>query len=178
MEELTWRSERNHSVELVPAIRELLSRRGSDVGDIEAMFVAGGPGGFSALRVGMSTAKALAVGLGVPLVSVGTLEVEAQPYLGLGAPVRALIEAGRDRLYVGAYDGGPEPDYSVMSYDELVSSAPAAAVYCGEGASAARGRATRSGRPIGDDSLRSPTHQAGRRTCPPGIREVAGRGHR
>ena len=138
MEELTWRSERNHSVELVPAIRELLSRRGSDVGDIEAMFVAGGPGGFSALRVGMSTAKALAVGLGVPLVSVGTLEVEAQPYLGLGAPVRALIEAGRDRLYVGAYDDGPEPDYSVMSYDELVSSAPAAAVYCGEGASAAR----------------------------------------
>ena len=91
--ELAWRSDRNHSVELVPAIQALLGRRAVEFHEIEAVFVEAGPGGFSALRVGMSTAKSLAVALGVPLVSVVTLDVEAQPYLALGAPVVALMEA-------------------------------------------------------------------------------------
>ena len=137
--ELTWRSERNHSVELVPAIRELMSRGGIDVTQIDALFVAGGPGGFSALRVGVSTAKALAMGLKAPLVSVGTLEIEAHPYLGLGVPVCAVIEAGRDRLYVASYGalGSSAPEYGVSTYEELASSMRDGVVLCGEGASAA-----------------------------------------
>ena len=138
--ELTWRSERNHSVELVPAVQELMGRARAGLDQIEAVFVAGGPGGFSALRVGMSTAKALALGLEASLVSVGTLEIEAQPYLGLGLPVRALINAGRDRLYVAAYDASHasvEPRYSVMGHGELASEAPQTAIFCGEGAQAA-----------------------------------------
>ena len=58
--ELTWRSDRNHSVELVPNVRRLLKRAAIGVGDLEAIFIASGPGGFSALRVGMSVAKAMA----------------------------------------------------------------------------------------------------------------------
>jgi len=80
--ELTWRSERNHSVELVPAIREVIARVGIETRDLNAIFIAKGPGGFSALRVGMSTAKAMAVSLEIPLVAVGTLDVEVAPYLG------------------------------------------------------------------------------------------------
>jgi len=55
--ELTWRSDRNHSVELVPAIRELQTKSNTEMYQLEAIFIAQGPGGFSALRVGMSTAK-------------------------------------------------------------------------------------------------------------------------
>ena len=140
--ELTWRSERNHSVELAPTIREMMGRARARMDQLEAVFVARGPGAFSALRVGMSTAKGLAMALGVPLVSVSTLDIEAQPYLGLGMTVRAVIEAGRDRLYLGRYHETLEkagPEYEVTSYDEAVSDIESATLFCGEGVRAIAG---------------------------------------
>ena len=65
--ELTWRSDRNHSVELIPSIQMLLKRVGIALRDLEAIYIASGPGGFSALRVGMSAAKAMAMSLDIPL---------------------------------------------------------------------------------------------------------------
>lgn len=134
--ELTWRSERNHSVELVPAVKTLLERAGSGVNRIEAIYIAAGPGGFSALRVGMSAAKAMAVSLDVPLVAVGTLDVEAQPYLGLQRPICALIGAGRGRLYIGNFVDEAQPTYSVIEHGALGAAASADALFCGEGAAA------------------------------------------
>lgn len=133
--EMTWRSERNHSVELVPAVREVMHRTGVEAAQLSAIFSAIGPGGFSALRVGMSTAKTLAVALDVPLVAVGTLDVEAEPYLGIGGSVVAVIGAGRNRLYIGRYHGGPdavEPTFDVMSVDEFVESLEPGVLVCGE----------------------------------------------
>ena len=132
VEELSWRSDRNHSVELAPAIRVLLRRRRVDISDLCAIFVAAGPGGFSALRVGMSTAKSLAAALGMPLVSVNTLDVEAHPYLGLGGPVIALIEAGRRRLYAGTYGLAAQPEYTVVDRDELSAMFKGSPIICGE----------------------------------------------
>jgi tRNA threonylcarbamoyl adenosine modification protein YeaZ len=134
--EHTWRSERNHSVELVPSIRTLMSQVGVEMNEMEAIFVAKGPGGFSALRVGMSTAKSLASALNIPLVSIGTLDVEAQPYVGLEYSINAVIEAGRNRVYVGRFGerrGEAEPKYEVASHDEFVSESETATLYCGEG---------------------------------------------
>ena len=137
--ELTWRSEQNHSVEFVPALRHLMEQANVEMGQIEAIFVAKGPGGFSALRVGISFAKALAVAKEIPLVAVGTLEIEAQPYLGLGIPVRALIEAGREKLYAAAYGAGEQADDSraashrVETHESLVASVSRSTLFCGEG---------------------------------------------
>lgn len=135
--ELTWCSERNHSVELVPSIKTLLERAGSGVNQIEAIYIAAGPGGFSALRVGMSAAKAMAVSLDVPLVAVGTLDIEAQPYFGLRRPICALIGAGRGHLYIGRFDVDVQPTYSVIEHGALGAAASADALFCGEGAAAA-----------------------------------------
>ena len=134
--EIAWRSEQNHSVELVPAIRTLMDRARVGMQELEAIFVARGPGGFSALRVGLSTAKALAVALDIPLVSVGTLDVEAQPFRGLGTPVRALIDASKDKQYVGSYAAAREDGaalYAVLSPEELAASVDATTLFCGEG---------------------------------------------
>ena len=131
--ELTWRSDRNHSVELIPNVRRLLKRAGIGVGDLKAIYIASGPGGFSALRVGMSAAKAMAVSLRIPLVAVSSLDIEAQPYLGLGSPVCALIGAGRRRLYVGDYGNPSTPTYRVIEHDELATAVSGEAIFCGEG---------------------------------------------
>ena len=98
---LSWRSEQNHSVECVPAMRRLMEQAGVSPEDVKAVFVARGPGGFSALRVGVSVAKAMSMAQGIPLVAVGSLHVEAYPYLGLGRPVCAIMAAGRKTLIRG-----------------------------------------------------------------------------
>ena len=131
--ELTWRSERNHSVELIPSIQSLLKRARISVEEVRAIFIASGPGGFSALRVGMSAAKAMAMSLDVPLVAVNTLDIEAHPYVGLGRPVCALIGAGRRRLYLGDYGNVSSPTYAVIEHEELPSAIQPDALLCGEG---------------------------------------------
>ena len=83
---LSWYSQLNHSVELVPAIQDILSRTGVKISDLSAVFVARGPGGFSALRVGISFAKSLASARNLPIVSVPTLDIESQPFMNLGRP--------------------------------------------------------------------------------------------
>ena len=138
--ELAWRSERNHSVEFVPALRHLMEHANVDINQIEAIFVAKGPGGFSALRVGISFAKALAVAKEVPLVAIGTLDVEAQPYLSMGMPVCAMIKAGRDKLYTATYDvdrqvnGSWAGNHRVETHESLVASVASNTLFCGEGA--------------------------------------------
>lgn len=136
---ISWRSARNHSVELVPAVREVMARTRASMDDLTAIFIANGPGGFSALRVGMSTAKMLAVSLHVPLVAVGTLDAEVALYIGLVPVVLGVIGAGKGRFYVGTYsDSMSESDQQVMSHDEFVTSLAGDYLICGEASVEAR----------------------------------------
>ena len=131
--EIAWRSERNHSIELVPAINRALDQAGGRISDLDAVFTTSGPGAFSALRVGMSTAKAIASTKGIPLVTVGTLDVEIQPFSRLGLPVCAIASAGRNRLYVGrTVDGSGTVATEVQTLDEFLDQATAGVMYCGE----------------------------------------------
>ena len=109
--DLTWRSARNHSVELAPAMRELMGR----------------------FEVGMSLAKALASALEVPLVSAGTLDIEAQPHLGLGIPVVTVVEASRGRCYVGRHGESGAPSYDIVSTDDVAVGIESTTLFCGEG---------------------------------------------
>jgi tRNA threonylcarbamoyladenosine biosynthesis protein TsaB len=104
---LTWETNRNHSVELLPNIERLLTEAGRTKSDIAAVFVDLGPGGYAALRVGVSIAKALAHGLGVPIVGIGRLELDAwgaarDTGLSAGRLV-ALHRSGRGELAVAAF---------------------------------------------------------------------------
>jgi tRNA threonylcarbamoyl adenosine modification protein YeaZ len=56
----TWHTQQNHSKELLPNIERLLNEARTDKSALTAVFVDIGPGGYAALRVGVSTAKALA----------------------------------------------------------------------------------------------------------------------
>ena len=138
--ELAWRSERNHSVELVPALRRVMEHAGVRMEDLTAVFAALGPGGFSALRVGLSVAKSLAMARGIPLVGVNTLDIEAAPFLGLAGPLSAVIGAGRSKVYLGRYvsPSSQEPDYRVVERERLEETLDDGTILCGEEAGAVR----------------------------------------
>ena len=59
--EICWRSNQRHTVELAPAISELLRRCGLTMEELRALGVALGPGSFTSLRVGLSLVKGLAL---------------------------------------------------------------------------------------------------------------------
>ena len=137
--ELSWRSEQNHSMELVPAIQMIAQKANTQINAFTAVFVSKGPGGFSALRVGISMAKTFAIARKVPIIGVNSLDIEVDPYLGLGLPVCAIIRAGRNKVYVGYYDNEVDdsnihnPDYIVQSHEELATSFEKKTLLCGEG---------------------------------------------
>ena len=72
-----------------PFVKEILDEKGLSVKDLNAVCVGKGPGSYTGLRVGVSTAKGLCFGAGLPLLSAGTLDVlvqEAHPALASFPP--------------------------------------------------------------------------------------------
>ena len=137
--ELTWHCPRRHSVELMPAIEGLLQRMSVAKDQLTAVFVCTGPGGYASLRVGVSAAKGLAFALGIPLVGVGRLEVEAyahssHPHPGALCPLHL---AGRREVAWALYKG-PALEWQELSpprlcpMDDLPTLAPSDALFCGE----------------------------------------------
>jgi tRNA threonylcarbamoyladenosine biosynthesis protein TsaB len=101
--EYAWRSSQRHTVELAPAVFELLKRCELTMDDIRALGVALGPGSFTSLRVGLSLVKGFALARSLPLIGIPTLDVlaAAQPLSKL--PLLVAIQAGRGRLAAGWY---------------------------------------------------------------------------
>lgn len=75
--ERIWRGNRDQCEQLVPAIDQELRSGQLTRKDVTAIAVATGPGTFNGVRVGVTTAKMLAMVLAVPLTGVGTFEMYA-----------------------------------------------------------------------------------------------------
>ena len=101
--EYAWRSSQHHTVELAPAVVEIVERAGLTMDNIQALGVALGPGSFTSLRVGVSLVKGLAVARHLPLVGIPTLDIYAAAQHPSKLPLLAAIQAGRGRLAVGWY---------------------------------------------------------------------------
>ena len=132
----SWYSAVNHTAELMPAVAEILKGAGLTVNDLAGIAVALGPGGFSALRVGMSAAKGLAIAAGKPLAGIGTLDAEAAPYLESGLLVCALLDAGRREVASALFtDNGQRlRDDRICPPEELLPEIRQPTLFCGEGA--------------------------------------------
>ena len=133
-----WRSQQNHSVELLPAIQRLLEREHTSAQDLAGIALALGPGSFSALRVGLSAAKGLSFAREFPLVGVTTLEAEAFSYRTAAIPVVALFDLGRGELGWASFSNtsgefrqtSPE---RIATPEALAEELPSPALLCGEG---------------------------------------------
>jgi len=97
---------KGHAEYLMTTIDVALAAAGCGYGDLGMLAVATGPGSFTGVRVGVATARGLALALTIPAVGVSTLDAvaaeaaQAHP----GREVLAAIDAGRDELYVAFYD--------------------------------------------------------------------------
>ena len=133
----SWYSAVNHTAELMPAVAQTLAAAGLTVNALAGIAIALGPGGFSALRVGMSVAKGLAIAAGRPLVGIGTLDLEAWPYRDSGLPVCALLDAGRGEVAAALFAAGQRirPD-QICPPAELPAEGEEPTLFCGEGLAA------------------------------------------
>ncbi|GAG27781.1 unnamed protein product, partial [marine sediment metagenome] len=101
--ELTWHCGRSHTTQLLPHLTYLLNRTKVNLQSASSIIVAKGPGSFNGLRVGISTAKGLAFSLGIPIVGIGTLEVEAYQHAETGLPICPIFNAGRGEIATAMY---------------------------------------------------------------------------
>ena len=101
--EHSWRSNNNHSIELLPVIADMLSRQGLSPDDLTGVAVAKGPGSFTGLRIGMSVAKGLCLALDIPIIAIPTLDIITYAVGDPGGLVYAVLEAGRGRICVATY---------------------------------------------------------------------------
>ncbi len=138
LSETTWASHDYHTVELAPAIAEVLSRAGILIQDLKLLAVASGPGSFTGLRIGLAVAKGIALAGHLPIIGVPTLDIvaESQP-ITTGAPLAAVLQAGRGRLAVGWYtvsDGHWQlkPPIEIMDALKLTRLINEPTLVCGE----------------------------------------------
>ncbi|MER2063327.1 MAG: tRNA (adenosine(37)-N6)-threonylcarbamoyltransferase complex dimerization subunit type 1 TsaB [Alkalibacterium sp.] len=95
---------RNHSIQLMPAIEEIMKEAEWKPKDLTRIIVAKGPGSYTGVRIGVTVAKTLAFSLDIDLVGVSSLEVLA----GNGDQVEGaycvpLFDARRGNIYTGLY---------------------------------------------------------------------------
>jgi tRNA threonylcarbamoyladenosine biosynthesis protein TsaB len=95
-----------HSEKLLGSIEHLLNIARWERGDIEGIAVAIGPGSFTGLRIGLATAKGLALALGRPISGASSLRSLALNGRSFTGTVAALIDARRGEIYAGAWRVG------------------------------------------------------------------------
>ena len=91
-----------------PLVKEVLDAQGISVKDCDAVCVGSGPGSYTGLRVGVSTAKGLAFGAGKPLLAVGTLDILAAGVEGEYKYIVPMIDARRMEVYTAVYSPAGE----------------------------------------------------------------------
>ncbi|WP_407271873.1 tRNA (adenosine(37)-N6)-threonylcarbamoyltransferase complex dimerization subunit type 1 TsaB [Radiobacillus sp. PE A8.2] len=101
--ELITNVKRNHSVRLMPAINQLMKETNVRPEDLNKIVVAKGPGSYTGVRIGLSTAKTMAWALQIPVVGVSSLELLAYQGVLSNSLVCPFFDARRGLVYTGLY---------------------------------------------------------------------------
>ncbi|WP_099466743.1 tRNA (adenosine(37)-N6)-threonylcarbamoyltransferase complex dimerization subunit type 1 TsaB [Konateibacter massiliensis] len=102
--EYTINHKKTHSQTLLPMIDEIVKITDTNLEDIDAIAVAGGPGSFTGLRIGSATAKGLGLALNKPLISVPTVDGLAYNLYGTDKVICPIMDAKRNQVYTGLYE--------------------------------------------------------------------------
>lgn len=111
--EINHENQKNHSVNLMPSIEMALKKINLSLGDIDRFAVAAGPGSYTGLRIGATTAKTFADILKKELVGVSTLAALALEVSARDQVVLTVLDARNDNFFAGAY--GPGKDNKIVT---------------------------------------------------------------
>lgn len=108
-----WRSQHNHGRELMPTVLELLNEADMPITYITHIAVALGPGGFSAVRVGIAAAQGLAQPSNLPVIGVPTHRIQVHRHIKDTRYKRvvSLIPAGRNQVSFGIFHPSRSIDF-------------------------------------------------------------------
>ncbi len=96
--------EKTHSTLILPLLNDLLNLNSIQLKQIKGISVSIGPGSFTGLRIGLSTAKGLSFALSAPIVGINTLESYAFRWLDLPGKLCPLIRARRGEYYFAIFN--------------------------------------------------------------------------
>ena len=134
--EVRFRVTDSHSAHVLPAVDFLLETLGLGPGQLDGCAVTTGPGSFTGLRVGLSTAQGLALAAGVPCLGVSALDVLAQRIAGSADVLVPMIDAFRDEVYAAVYerDGRIRSEAVLAAPERLLEGLPPEPAFIGDGA--------------------------------------------
>lgn len=137
LSEQIWTSHDHHTIELAPAISNLLERTRLKTTDLGAVGVALGPGSFTGLRIGLALAKGLALAQNLPVIGVPSLDSLAAAQPVLSEQLAAVLLAGRGRLAASWYRASdqiwnPDGKIEVLTAMELIERIQSPTQVCGE----------------------------------------------
>lgn len=117
---------RRHAEQLAPAIKYLAAELGLEVNALAAVAVGTGPGLYTGLRVGVTTARTMAQSLAIPIVGISSLDLVAYPWRTTHRRVVAVLDARRREVFSAQYwpvPGGLQRDgeYTVGSPGALAA---------------------------------------------------------
>jgi tRNA threonylcarbamoyladenosine biosynthesis protein TsaB len=126
---------RSHTRLIMGMIDEVLCEAGISVDNLDAIAVAVGPGSFTGLRIGFSTAQGLAFGADIPVIPVSTLQVMAQTYrrkyaadMDISHIVMPVLDARMGEFNCATYQLNGSGDFTVTMDDQLLSKSDALAL--------------------------------------------------
>ncbi len=126
--QITLDPQRRSAQTLAPALRELLAEAGWQPGMVDVVAVAVGPGSFTGLRVGVTTAKTFAYAVGCRVVAINTLDIiaeQAQSQVPPAVPrLSVIIDAQRGDVFARLYERcagnpwQPTSDAMILNHDQ------------------------------------------------------------
>lgn len=141
--ELFLKGNGTHTDHLLSSIQLLFEKVSLGIEDLDAMAVVLGPGSFTGLRVGIATAKGLALAAEIPVIGVSSLRALAFQASFARYPVCALLDARKNEVYAGFFhweNGAPEAlgAEEVLPPERLLERLEGDTLFVGNGASAYR----------------------------------------
>lgn len=118
--EVTTNLRKDHSVRLMPMVARLLEELRVAVADLDLIAVASGPGSYTGVRIGVTTAKTLSWSRNLPLVGISSLAVLAMNGLRFRGKVAPLFDARRDRVYTGLFEGTGSGEVRAVKEERVI----------------------------------------------------------
>ncbi|TFB13696.1 tRNA (adenosine(37)-N6)-threonylcarbamoyltransferase complex dimerization subunit type 1 TsaB [Filobacillus milosensis] len=101
--ELTVNVKRNHSIQLMPSVEQVMKLADLEPKSLDEIVVSEGPGSFTGIRIGMTTAKTLAWTLNIPIKTVSSLKLLASNLIYQDGLVCPYFDARRGNVYTSLY---------------------------------------------------------------------------